>query len=80
MHVGRLQEGQDMIEMLRVAQAHNFAMAEAPEPKRWSRKIVAEKDAFLCAIVVSCVNNVWVLTRQMIRDNEPKTCLSRLRS
>ena len=68
MNVSRLQEGQDVVKMLRIAQAHGFAIAKTPQPKSRSSEIVPEINALLCSIIVSSVSHMRMLTRKMPCD------------
>jgi hypothetical protein len=64
-YVRRLKERQNVIKMFRVTHPHGFLVLEAPEPKGGCSQVVAEKYTLFCAIIVSSISDVRVLSWQM---------------
>ena len=57
-----------MVEVLRIAQAHGFAMAKTLQPESGSSEIVPKINALLRAIIVGRVGHMRMLTRKMPCD------------
>ena len=64
-YVRRLKERQNVIKMFRVTHPHGFLVLEAPEPKGGCSQVIAEKYTLFCAIIVSSISDVRVLSWQM---------------
>ena len=65
MHIGWLQEGKNVVKVLRIAETHRLAVLEALYPEGGSSEIVAEKDAFFSPVIVCSIRDVRVLARQV---------------
>ena len=57
---------------------HGLLVTKAPQPKSRSSKVVAEKDALLFTVIVSAVDDVWVLAGQMSHNKGSKNVTVKL--
>ena len=64
-NISRLQEGEDVVEVFGIAEAHGLAMTETPQPERRSSEIVAKIDALFRAVIMSSIRHMRVLPRKM---------------
>ena len=63
-NISRLQEGEDVVEMFGIAEAHCLAMTETPQPERRSSEIVPKIDALFRAVIMSSICHMRVLRQK----------------
>ena len=67
-----LKERQDCIEMFRIRHAHDFPIFKDVHPKIWGTQIVSESHTLKNSVIMCCIGDKRMCTRQMTGDIRSK--------